>query len=253
MSRFESDRRRWTTGAGFALAAILAGVPASPAGAGEIDLGAVVTGQPPGIRQTERLAKKAEALIDSVSAAQVQVRTTLAAHRDLVFGGATDLRKPYRALDREIDRAAKKREAVRGRADAARAEATDYFRAWAGTLPLIEDAELRTRSEERLRDSKARFDGIVEAGLRAAAAYEPFLSRLRDQWNYLGHDLNRSGIESLRPDGEQVAAEGDRLLAEIDESLRQSRDYVASIRSRRPPPPPTPAPAAEPEAPPSGR
>jgi hypothetical protein len=231
----------------FALLSLAAPLVAAPPE--EIDLGQIVTGQPPGVRQTERLAKKADALIDEIAKAQEQVRVTLAAQRALVFGDAADLRKPYRALDKEIARTGKRREAVRRSADQARQESTDYFRAWAGSLPLIEDDDLRGRSEERLRDSRARFDGIVEAGRRAAAAYEPLIGRLRDQWNYLGHDLNPSGIESLRPDAQKLVEEGDRLLAEIDDSLRQARDYVASIRSRQPPPPPPPPAPAEPAAP----
>lgn len=211
------------------------------------DLGQMVSGEPPGVHQTEKLAKKAEKMIDEVEKAQQQVRETLTSYDALLFGNATDLRKPYRALDAELDRCDKRREAVRRRADAARAEATDYFRAWAGSLPLIESADLRARSEARLRDSKARFDGIIDAGLRAAAAYQPFVGRLRDQWTYLGHDLNPSGLESLRPDARKLADEGQSLLVEIDQSLRQAREYVASIRSRQPPPPPPPpAPPAAP-------
>lgn len=245
MPRSDAAHRRLLRFAILGLVALAAPLAAAPPE--EMDLGQIVTGQPPGVRQTERLAKKADALIDEIAKAQEQVRATLTAQRTLVFGAATDLRKPYRALDKEIGRTAKRREAVRRSADAAKAESTDYFRAWAGSLPLIEDDDLRGRSEERLRDSRARFDGIVEAGRRAAAAYEPLIGRLRDQWNYLGHDLNPTGIESLRPDAQKLAEEGDRLLAEIDDSLRQAREYVASIRSRQPPPPPPP-PSAEPPA-----
>ncbi len=234
------------------LALVLATAPLVAAPPEEIDLGQIVTGQPPGVRQTERLAKKAEALIDEVAKAQGQVRATLVAYNDLLFGSNTDMRKPYRALDKELTRTGKRREAVRRAATDAKAESTDYFRAWAGSLPLIEDDELRERSEARLRDSRARFDGIVDAGLRAAAAYEPFVARLRDQWNYLGHDLNPSGVESLRPDAQKTADEGTQLLNEIDASLRQSREYVASIRSRQPPPPPPPAPEDAPAPPPGG-
>lgn len=215
----------------------------------EIDLGQIVTGQPPGVRQTERLAKKAEALIDRLAAAQEQVRATLGAYDALLFGGAVDLRKPYRRLDKELGRCDDRREAVRRAASEAKAESTDYFRAWAGSLPLIEDEELRQRSEARLRDSRARLDGVVQAGVSATAAYEPFLARLHDQWNYLGHDLNPGAIESLRPDAQTTGADGRVLLAEIDETLRQSREYVASIRARRSPPPPAPpAPSDPPSA-----
>jgi len=210
------------------------------------DLGQIVTGDPPSVRQTERLAKKAEKMIDAVERAQVQIHSTLAAYDALVFGSASDLRPPYRALEKQIARCDQKREAVRLYADEARKEATDYFRAWAGSLPLIEGDDLRARSEARLRDSRARFDSIVEAGLHAAKEYEPFIGRLRDQWTYLGHDLNPSGLESLRPDAKQLGEDGNQLLVAVDQSLRQAREYVTSIRSRQPPPPPPP-PAPEPK------
>jgi hypothetical protein len=45
--------------------------------------------------------------------------------------------------------------------------------------------------------------------------------------------------------------EGNSLLLEIDASLRQTREFVASIRSRQPPPPEPPAPSGT--EPPSGR
>jgi hypothetical protein len=229
--------------------AFVAAALAAPLGAAPSpDLHEMVTGDPPGVRQTEKLADKADRLIDAVESTQSQVRATLAAYDGLIYGSSADLRKPYKALARDMDKCDRLRETAQRRADEARAESTDYYRAWAGSLPLIEDNDLRARSEARLRASRSRFEQIVEAGRRAADAYAPFLGRLRDQWNYLGHDLNPSGLESLRPDARALADEGGRLLLEIDESLRQAREFVASIRSRQPPPPEPEAPA-EPEAP----
>lgn len=240
----------------FALAWLVA-MPAAPLVAAPADLGGLLTGEPPSVRQTEKLAKRAEALIEEVEAAQSQIRATLDAHNALMHGAATDLRKPYGALDREIDRCEKRREAVQRRADEAKKEADVYFRGWAASLPMIASEELRARSEARMRDSRARFDGILAAGRRAGSAYEPFLVRLRDQWTYLGHDLNPSGLESLRPDALELTESGTQLLLEIDQSLHEAREYVASIRSVQPPPPPpppAPEPPAEPEpaAPPPG-
>jgi len=226
----------------FALAWVAAPLAASPA-----DFGQILTGEAPSVRQTEQLAKKADALIGEVEEAQLQVRAALDAYNALVRGGASDLRKPYRNLDREIERCEKRREAVQRRADDAKKEADAYFRGWAASLPLIASEDLRGRSEARMRDSRTRFDGILAAGRRAATEYEPFLVRLRDQWTYLGHDLNPSGLESLRPDAQELTESGTQLLVEIESSLREARSYVASIRSIQPPPPPPP-PAPKPPA-----
>lgn len=231
-------------------AALVLALSAAPLAAATPDVGKIVTGNPVSVRQTEALAKKADFLITEVEKAQSQIRVTLDAYTTLVNSSAGDLRKPYRKLDRSIGKCEKYRKDVAWRADDARKEADKYFSGWAASLPQIVDADLRTRSEARMNDSRARFDGILEAGRRASEAYQPFLARLRDQWTYLGHDLNPSGLASLRPDAQDLIENGTQVLLEIDGSLRQARDYVQSIRSIQPPPPPPPA--AEAPAPPAG-
>ena len=231
-------------------AALVLALSAAPLAAATPDVGKVITGNPVSVRQTEALAKKADFLITEVEKAQSQIRVTLDAYTTLVNSSAGDLRKPYRKLDRSIAKCEKYRKDVAWRSDDARKEADKYFSGWAASLPQIVDPELRARSEARMSDSRVRFDGILEAGRRASEAYQPFLAKLRDQWTYLGHDLNPSGLASLRPDAQELIESGTQVLLEIDGSLRQARDYVQSIRSIQPPPPPPPAPATP--APPAG-
>lgn len=196
---------------------------------------------PAGVKETKRLIKEAEALIEKVEVLQNQIRTTLASHSALFNASHGDLRKPYRQLDEEIETCGTRRAAVRRQLVRTTGRAEEYFRGWSATLPAIASEDLRARSASRAEDARARFDGILEAGRRAAAEFEPLLGQLRDQWTYLGHDLNPSGIASLRPDAEELNREGLELHAAIEESLRQARDYVDSIRNVQPPPPPPPA------------
>jgi hypothetical protein len=231
-------------------AALVLAFAAAPLAAATPDVGKIITGNPVSVRQTEALAKRADFLITEVEGAQSQIRVTLDAYTTLVNSSAGDLRKPYRKLDKSIARCEKRRADVAWRADDARKEADKYFSGWAARLPQIVAADLRARSEARMNDSRARFDGILEAGRRASEAYQPFLAKLRDQWTYLGHDLNPSGLASLRPDAQELIESGTQVLLEIDGSLRQAREYVQSIRSIQPPPPPPPAPATP--APPAG-
>lgn len=234
----------------YPLLALALALAAAPLAAATPDVGKLVTGNPVSVRDTEKLAKKADFLITEVERAQSQVRATLDAYRTLVASSAGDLRKPYRKLDKSIGKCEKARADVAWRADDAKKQADKYFAGWAASLPQIVDTDLRARSQERMQDSRARFDGIFEAGRRASEAYQPFLAKLRDQWTYLGHDLNPSGLASLRPDAQELIDDGTQVLLEIDQSLRQAREYVQSIRSIQPPPPPPPAPATP--APPAG-
>jgi chromosome segregation ATPase len=203
---------------------------------------------PAAVKETKRLVKEAETLIKDVEVLQEQIRTTLAAHGALFSGRYEDLRKPYRQLDKEIDKCEKRRVAVRDQVDRTKSRADDYFRGWTANLPAISSEDLRTRSAARANDARERFEGILETGRRAAAEYQPFLAQLRDQWTYLGHDLNPSGIDSLRADADQLNGQGSQLQLTLDDSLRQARAYVDSMRNTQPPPPPPPP---APEAPPS--
>ena len=68
----------------------------------------------------------------------------------------------------------------------------------------------------------------------SSPAYDPFLKSLRDQWTYLGHDLNASGLASLKPDAEKLRGQSTEVLKKIDDGMKKANDYVASLKSSRP-------------------
>jgi hypothetical protein len=41
-----------------------------------------------------------------------------------------------------------------------------------------------------MKETRRRYDGILDAVREAREAYAPFMTILRDPWTYLGHDLN---------------------------------------------------------------
>ncbi len=68
----------------------------------------------------------------------------------------------------------------------------------------------------------------------ARGAYEPFVKSLKDQWTYLGHDLNASGLTSLKPDADKLNAQSVDLFKKIDGGMKKANDYIASLKSSRP-------------------
>lgn len=224
----------------FAISVALAAA-APPAGA------QLMRGEPPGVQQTRKLVDRAEALIEQINDLQRQMRITLNSYNSLIAGGGGgDLRPLYKELDKGLRRCDKLREKVRERAETARMEADKYFLSWAQSLPAIESEELRSRSQQRLDATKARFQEILAEGSRAGDAYEPFIGEMRDHWAYLEHDLNRSGLDSLSNDAHALNDRAVAVLLEIDGVLRELSSYVAELRTEVPPPPPVPGkPAAE--------
>ena len=98
----------------------------------------------------------------------------------------------------------------------------------------IESADLRKRSEARMAETRGHFDGILDSVREARGAYEPFMTSMKDQWTYLGHDLNASGISSLKPDAAKLNIQGKELFEKIDAGMKKADEYIDSLRSSPP-------------------
>jgi hypothetical protein len=109
------------------------------------------------------------------------------------------------------------------------AEADRLFTAWKGSTSAITDKALRTRSEERLADSQARFQKIAAAGQETRQTFETLMTDLKNQSTYLGNDLNAGAIASLRPDAAKFNTRAKGLFGQIDGVNKMFGDYVASM------------------------
>jgi hypothetical protein len=147
---------------------------------------------------------------------------------------AKSVRDAYKAVEKGLERTEKQREATKLALDEMKPEADVYFASWAQSSQQIESVDLRKRSEGRMAETRGHFDGILTAVADARAQYEPVVKNLKDQWTYLGHDLNAEGIASLKPDADKLNAEASKLLEKIDAGMKQANDYIASVKSTRP-------------------
>jgi len=128
----------------------------------------------------------------------------------------------------------KKRDDVRKKLDEMKIEAEAHFTGWSESLAQIGNPDLRKRSEARMTETRSQFDGILDAVREAREAYEPFTTALKDQWTYLRHDLNPSGISSLKPDADKLNVQAKDLFGKIDAGAKKANEYIDSLRASRP-------------------
>lgn len=189
---------------------------------------------PESLKRTDRLIEKAQDLIKQVGATKQEIEKTLASYNALFKEGVPDVRTAYKDVEKGIERSEKQREEARKRLDVLKTEADAYFAGWTASLQGITSEDLRKRSEARMSETRGRFDQILGAGREAREEYEPFIASLRDQWTYLGHDLNPSGIASLKPDADKLNARATELFKKIDASTTKANEYIVSLRSAKP-------------------
>ncbi|MGH9461235.1 MAG: DUF2959 family protein, partial [Vicinamibacteria bacterium] len=182
--------KKWSA-CSFGLALLAATVlPARTAGA------QIFGSDPEGVKQTDNLIKKAEEVVKESVSAREQLAKTLDTYNTVFAEGTADVRKAYRDVEGEMKKTEERRLEVRKKIDEMKTEADAYFAGWTESLQQIGSEDLRSRSEARMAETRARFDGILSAATDAREAYEPFMVNLKDQWTYLGSDLNPSGIAS---------------------------------------------------------
>jgi chromosome segregation ATPase len=195
---------------------------------------AIFGSDPEGLKRTDSLIKKAEELVKETTSAREQLGKTLDTYNSIFASDAKDVRKSYKDVEGEMGKTEKKRDDVRKKLDEMKLDADAYFTGWSESVKQIGNPDLRKRSEARMAETRGQFDGILDAVREAREAYEPFMTSLKDQWTYLGHDLNPSGISSLKPDVEKVNGQAKDLFKKIDAGTKKANDYIASLRASRP-------------------
>lgn len=189
---------------------------------------------PESLKRTDALIKKAEELVEETSSARKQLGKTVDIYSSIYAEDAADVRGAYKDVDKEITKTEKQREEVKKKLEELKLQADTYFAGWSDSLHQIGDTDLRKRSERRMTETRGQFDGILESVRTAREAYEPFMTSLKDQWTYLGHDLNPNGIASLKSDADELNQRADELFKMLDESMKKANDYIDSLRSSRP-------------------
>ncbi|HSF19551.1 MAG TPA: DUF2959 family protein [Vicinamibacteria bacterium] len=218
------------TGTLWPMLALVTAVVALPRGAGAQIFGS----DPEGLKMTDSLIKKAEDVVKEAVTARGEIEKTLGSYNALFQKtDSKEIRDSYKGIEKGIERSEKQREEVRKKVDEMKVEAEAYFASWSESIEQISSDNLRKRSEERMAETRKHFDGVLNAVEQARGEYEPFISSLKDQWTYLGHDLNPSGIASLKPDAEKLNERGTALFKKIDEGMKKAGEYIDSLRSAR--------------------
>jgi len=182
-----------------------------------------------GPEQTAKLTKTVQSTVKSIDATRLQLEKTVAGYNSIMDQTAKDTKDAYKGLGRDITESEKKVAEARLKVDEMNAEANRLFTAWQGSTAAITDSGLRTRSEERLADSQARFQKVADAGQETRQTFDTLMTDLKNQSTYLGNDLNASAIASLKPDAAKFNTRAKGLFGQIDGVNKMFGDYVASM------------------------
>ncbi len=190
---------------------------------------APVSAQVDGVKRIELLIKKATAAVKAVEETRLQVQKTMDAYNLVVAPETTNRKSAYSKLQKEMDATKKKQAAIAARGGEARAEADTLFKGWQASMSSISDANLRTKSEQRLTATQARVEEIQNDNSHAGELYATFMKALEDRVTYLGHDLNASAVASLKEESATLNTQASDLYAAIEKATTAANGAVAAL------------------------
>lgn len=183
-----------------------------------------------GVKQVERLVKASGNTVKAIADTKLQLTKTLDVYNALMADDATDRKKLYNSLQKEMENTENRRAKISEEAATMKAEADTLFKQWTDSAAAIENADLRKKSDERLAATKASYAEIGTVGQKASDLYGPFMKDLQDQVTFLGHDLNADAVASLKPEAAKINEKAKKLIQSIDDTITTANTNIGALR-----------------------
>ncbi|MCU0973046.1 MAG: DUF2959 domain-containing protein [Burkholderiales bacterium] len=183
-----------------------------------------------GYAKRDILVSRVESARDAQVEAKEEITTALNEFRKVVNVEGGEIEARYNSLAAQLadseDAANTVHKRVRDVEDVAEA----LFKEWREELAQYSNAELRAKSEQQLKQTRARYDQMIGAMRRAESRLEPALQPLRDQVLFLKHNLNAQAIAGLKGEVVQVDAKVNQLVAEIERATAEANRFIAGLK-----------------------
>jgi ElaB/YqjD/DUF883 family membrane-anchored ribosome-binding protein len=183
-----------------------------------------------GYAKRDILVDRVESARDAQLEAKEEITDALAEFRKVVNFDGGELEARYKSLAAQLEDSEDAANAVHKRIRDVEDVAEALFREWRDELAQYSNVELRAKSEQQLRQTRARYDQMIGAMKRAEGRLEPALRPLRDQVLFLKHNLNAQAIAGLKGEVVQVDAQVNQLIAEIDRATAEANRFIAGLK-----------------------
>ncbi|MCC6416397.1 MAG: DUF2959 domain-containing protein [Opitutaceae bacterium] len=178
------------------------------------------------------LVDRVEEARDEQQAAKEQIKTTLERFQDVTNFQGGNLEAKYKKLNGEYEDAKESAEEVRDRIEAVETVANDMFKEWKEELKQYNSDELRRSSEQKLNQTKERYQQLITVMKDAEAKMQPVLVAFNDQVLFLKHNLNAQAIASLQTTATQIEGDVAKLIADMEKSIAEANAFIDEMNKR---------------------
>ncbi|MEK6533479.1 MAG: DUF2959 domain-containing protein, partial [Nitrospirota bacterium] len=176
------------------------------------DTAYIATMEKMGYAKRDILSSRVKSARNAQEDAKKEIQSALEQFGKVVGYQGGDLEATYKKLNSELESSEDSAEAVRKRIKDVESVADSLFAEWKTELGQYSSADLRRKSEEKLTQTKARYNEMLGAMKKAEQRIDPVLKPLRDQVLYLKHNLNARALAAIKGELVKVDAQVDQLV-----------------------------------------
>ncbi|MEJ2531425.1 MAG: DUF2959 domain-containing protein [Halioglobus sp.] len=183
-----------------------------------------------GYHKRDILVDRVEDSRDAQLDAEEQFQSALEQLSALTNFDGGDLEKMYNKVADEYEDADEAAAEVRERIDGVEDVAEALFEEWETEIGQYSSAKLKADSQAKLRETKARYDGMITAMRRSEAKMDPVLAALHDNVLYLKHNLNARAVASLKVELGDIEQDIEALIQEMRKSIDASNAFIDTLQ-----------------------
>ncbi len=193
------------------------------------DTAYIATMEKMGYAKRDILSSRVKSARNAQEDAKQEIQSALEQFGKVVGYQGGDLEATYKKLNSELESSEDSAEAVRKRIKDVESVADSLFAEWKTELGQYSSADLRRKSEEKLTQTKARYNEMLGAMKKAEQRIDPVLKPLRDQVLYLKHNLNARALAAIKGELVKVDAQVDQLVKDMNKSIAEADKFIQSM------------------------
>ena len=155
------------------------------------------------------------------------VETTVAALDDLFNNEQGNIKDQFKTYSKAVNNLESQSRKVRKRVETMASRKADYLKQWDAQMTQIDSVAIRQTAEQRRIHVEEMFSKVHNELDVAAKSFRPFMSKLNDIKTALNMDLNRNGLNALKPVANQAKVDArivtthlDKVISTLDETAQ---------------------------------
>lgn len=202
-----------------------------------------------GLERVDELLSHVERVQVEAAVAKERAQSAVESLRTLVapeFKG--DPAVGHATLVSAVEQSDEQAEALQASVKPLRKTGEKVFERWTADLESFGNLAMRQRSQERLEETRRRYDAILAAAVSAQLAYDAFNGDLSDHALFLEHDFNTTSVALIAQELDGLKSRGRELAKRLDACAAACQAYVEFSAPKAQVEPAAEKPVAAPEA-----